>query len=55
MCDSTDFHRNFGWDHLECHDIISMPDKWEFPWVSTKYSFCLLIINVKKNCGLETS
>lgn len=25
-------HRNVGWEHLRCGDVISMPDKWEFPW-----------------------
>ena len=24
--------RNSDWDHLSNHDIISMPDKWEYPW-----------------------
>lgn len=24
--------RNADWDHMENHDIISMPDKWEYPW-----------------------
>ncbi|XP_064613242.1 uncharacterized protein LOC135477024 [Liolophura sinensis] len=24
--------RNIGWQHLRNHDVISMPDKWEFPW-----------------------
>ncbi len=24
--------RNRQWRHLEAHDIISMPDKWEYPW-----------------------
>jgi hypothetical protein len=24
--------RNRGWDHLFNRDILSMPDKWEFPW-----------------------
>lgn len=24
--------RNHLWTHLDCHDIISMPDKWEYPW-----------------------
>jgi hypothetical protein len=24
--------RNAAWEHLHCFDIISMPDKWEFPW-----------------------
>jgi bacterioferritin (cytochrome b1) len=24
--------RNVNWNHLNSADIISMPDKWEFPW-----------------------
>jgi hypothetical protein len=24
--------RNTEWHHLDCNDIISMPDKWEYPW-----------------------
>lgn len=24
--------RNFSWQHLNNRDIISMPDKWEYPW-----------------------
>ncbi|MEO8499330.1 MAG: glucosidase [Vicinamibacteria bacterium] len=24
--------RNWDWAHLVNHDIISMPDKWEYPW-----------------------
>ncbi len=24
--------RNADWDHLYSRDIISMPDKWEYPW-----------------------
>ena len=24
--------RNSDWEHLSNHDIISMPDKWEYPW-----------------------
>jgi hypothetical protein len=24
--------RNNGWPHMVSHDIISMPDKWEYPW-----------------------
>ncbi|XP_064618493.1 uncharacterized protein LOC135482436 [Lineus longissimus] len=23
---------NWDWEHVKCMDIISMPDKWEFPW-----------------------
>ena len=24
--------RNASWRHLNNHDVISMPDKWEYPW-----------------------
>ncbi len=24
--------RNAAWRHLNNHDVISMPDKWEYPW-----------------------
>jgi hypothetical protein len=24
--------RNSGWRHLDAHDILSMPDTWEYPW-----------------------
>ena len=24
--------RNAGWPHLRAHDVILMPDKWEYPW-----------------------
>ncbi|MGH8020307.1 MAG: MGH1-like glycoside hydrolase domain-containing protein, partial [Opitutaceae bacterium] len=24
--------RNASWDHIFSRDVISMPDKWEFPW-----------------------
>ena len=24
--------RNSGWQHLNNRDVISMPDKWEYPW-----------------------
>ncbi|HMO61822.1 MAG TPA: glucosidase [Ferruginibacter sp.] len=24
--------RNFDWQHLTCRNVISMPDKWEYPW-----------------------
>ena len=27
--------RNKMWDHLVNFDIISMPDKWEYPWYAT--------------------
>ncbi|HYM50890.1 MAG TPA: hypothetical protein VET65_10020 [Candidatus Limnocylindrales bacterium] len=26
------FGRNSGWRHLDNRDVISMPDKWEYPW-----------------------
>jgi hypothetical protein len=24
--------RNSNWFHMDCTDVISMPDKWEYPW-----------------------
>jgi hypothetical protein len=24
--------RNADWKHVHCRDVISMPDKWEYPW-----------------------
>jgi hypothetical protein len=24
--------RNHNWRHLDAADVISMPDKWEYPW-----------------------
>lgn len=24
--------RNHDWRHIHCRDVISMPDKWEYPW-----------------------
>ncbi len=24
--------RNADWRHVHCRDVISMPDKWEYPW-----------------------
>jgi hypothetical protein len=24
--------RNRDWTHLDCADVMSMPDKWEYPW-----------------------
>lgn len=27
--------RNHDWEHLHNFDIISMPDKWEYPWYAT--------------------
>src|SRR3954466_11918847 len=29
---SANRKRNFEWEHLNNADIISMPDKWEYPW-----------------------
>ena len=26
------YGRNAGWDHLKIADVLSMPDKWEYPW-----------------------
>lgn len=27
--------RNHEWSHVFCRDVISMPDKWEFPWFAS--------------------
>jgi hypothetical protein len=27
--------RNADWRHLNNHDVISMPDKWEYPWYAS--------------------
>lgn len=27
--------RNAGWEHLNNFDVISMPDKWEYPWYAS--------------------
>jgi hypothetical protein len=24
--------RNHGWRHFDAHDVLLMPDKWEYPW-----------------------
>ena len=29
---STDSPRNEHWSHMDNADVISMPDKWEYPW-----------------------
>ncbi|MGE3953821.1 MAG: glucosidase [Parachlamydiales bacterium] len=29
------FGRNHNWQHLVNFDVISMPDKWEYPWYAT--------------------
>ena len=26
------YKRNYDWQHLTCRNVISMPDKWEYPW-----------------------
>ena len=33
--DFTKFVRNTEWKHLHNKDIISMPDKWEYPWYAS--------------------
>ncbi|MFI5159831.1 MAG: glucosidase [Sphingobacteriales bacterium] len=40
--------RNSKWPHLNTRDVISMPDKWEYPWfASWDLSFhCLALANV---------
>jgi hypothetical protein len=29
------YGRNHTWTHLNNHDVISMPDKWEYPWYAS--------------------
>jgi hypothetical protein len=31
-CDRRVASRNREWFHLDCADVLSMPDKWEYPW-----------------------
>ncbi|WP_312286520.1 MGH1-like glycoside hydrolase domain-containing protein [Chryseobacterium gleum] len=31
----SEYVRNTEWNHLHNKDIISMPDKWEYPWYAT--------------------
>lgn len=33
--DFSNYVRNTEWNHLHNKDIISMPDKWEYPWYAT--------------------
>jgi hypothetical protein len=33
--DSRKHGRNADWSHLFNRDIISMPDKWEYPWYAS--------------------
>ena len=33
--DSRKEGRNHDWEHLVNFDVISMPDKWEYPWYAT--------------------
>ena len=33
--------RNKDWKHLFNRDVVSMPDKWEYPWVSKTTSLPL--------------
>lgn len=33
--DFKNFVRNKDWEHMQNKDIISMPDKWEYPWFAT--------------------
>ncbi|MBC7936400.1 MAG: glucosidase, partial [Rhizobacter sp.] len=29
------YGRNAGWEHLKIADVLSMPDKWEYPWFAS--------------------
>lgn len=45
--------RNSGWHHLNNHDILLMPDKWEFPWVRHLPYVCSSWINMFHLLGVE--
>jgi hypothetical protein len=30
--DSHRFGRNAHWSHMRCHDVMLVPDAWEYPW-----------------------
>ena len=34
--------RNIEWKHLFNRDVISMPDKWEYPWVCFYLSYQII-------------
>jgi hypothetical protein len=40
--------RNGDWKHLDSHDIIVMPDKWEYPWFAAWDSafHCIVLAHV---------
>jgi hypothetical protein len=42
------YGRNARWSHMRCHDVISMPDAWEYPWFAAwDLAFhCVAIANV---------
>lgn len=44
--------RNFEWLHLFNMDIISMPDKWEYPWVIVQ-NFCRKQFSCSSHKGLK--
>src|SRR5947207_15473707 len=38
--------RNHNWRHLYSHDVLSMPDKWEYPWFAVwaqPFIYCLFL------------
>ncbi|MBX3388908.1 MAG: glucosidase [Phycisphaeraceae bacterium] len=47
--------RNHDWTHLFARDVISMPDKWEFPWfASWDLGFhCIALAHIDPNFAKE--
>ena len=43
--------RNVTWEHLFNRDVISMPDKWEYPWVSGCECVCVCVGGGGCVCG----
>jgi hypothetical protein len=45
--------RNAEWGHLFNRDVMSMPDKWEYPWVSYLYVFNLIGVATLREIHIE--
>lgn len=43
--------RNYEWGHLFNRDVVSMPDKWEYPWVIELHT--TRILNFQNHIWLE--
>ena len=47
--------RNADWRHLSNHDIIAMPDKWEYPWyASWDLAFHCIVLGLHRSLGMRS-